>query len=309
MDKIKAITGTFLAMILAFFSTLTAQEHPDAYRSELFQTSASPSVTIETSGGFIEVQGHDADEVRVDMIVRRGNRVLSPSDTDLSDFEITIHQENDRVEASAKRSGGISRWFGGGSNISVNFVIHAPHDSEVKGSTSGGSVTVKNISNSVDMRTSGGSVTAEAISGNADLRTSGGSITLNDIEGTLVARTSGGSIRADGLSGSSELATSGGSIRLENIKGSVSARTSGGSIRAHMLEFDNDLDFRTSGGSISVQIPTTEHFDVDLRGSRVNIDLNNFSGNSERNRVNGRMGNGGPKIAATTSGGSVSVEY
>ena len=310
MENIKEFFLCMLAMLLALFSSLAAQDTNDAYRSEIFSTSAEPAVVIETSGGYIQVLGHNENEVRVDMIVRRGNRVLSPSDTDLSDFEIEIKQDGNTVYAIAKReSSGFGRWLGSGSNISVSFIVNAPAGSAVEGRTSGGSVTAKNLANTVSMRTSGGSVTAESISGTAHLRTSGGSISLKDIEGTLSAQTSGGSIRADGLIGSSELKTSGGSIHIENSGGAISARTSGGSIRAQMIEFSNDLDFATSGGSIRVQVPPTDHFDLDLRGSRVEMSLRNFTGDTERNRVIGRIGEGGPKIAARTSGGTVRVEY
>lgn len=310
MKNIKTFLLGLMAMLLALFSSLAAQNTTDAYRSEIFSAGAEPSVIIETSGGYIQVNGHNENEVRVDMIVRRGNRTLSPSDTDLSEYEIEIKQDGNTIYATASReTGGFSRWFGSGSNISISFIVHTPVGSVIDGRTSGGSVTATNLKNNVSLRTSGGSVTAEAISGTTDLRTSGGSITLTDIEGNLTARTSGGSIRADGLSGNSDLRTSGGSIRIESSRGEISAHTSGGSIHAQMLEFANDLNFTTSGGSIRVQIPSTDHFDLELRGSRVNMTLQNFTGNTERNRITGRIGEGGPKITARTSGGTVSVDY
>ncbi len=310
MKNIETILLGLMAMLMTLFSSLTAQNTTDAYRSEIFSTDAEPSVIIETSGGYIQVNGHNENEVHVDMIVRRGNRTLSPSDTDLSEFEIEIKQDGNTIYATASREGsGLSRWFGSGSNISISFIVNAPVGSVIDGRTSGGSVAATNFTNNVSLRTSGGSITAEALAGVADLRTSGGSIKLTDIEGDLDARTSGGSIRADGLSGNSEIRTSGGSIQIENSRGAISARTSGGSIRAQMVEFENDLDFRTSGGSIRVQVPSTDHFNLDLRGSRVDMTLQNFTGNTERNRITGRIGDGGPTIAARTSGGTVSVDY
>ena len=311
--KLKLIFLCMLVLSVAFFEAPAAQDREDAYRTEIFTTVSDPALKVSTSGGFIEVHGHDSNEVRVDMVVRRGNRSLSPSDTDLDDFEVTIRQDGDQIIASAERKGsgggGFFSWFGGGSNISVSFVVQAPHGSVVDGRTSGGSVSATNFTNNTSLRTSGGSVTAESIRGTADLRTSGGSIRLTDVHGEVNARTSGGSIRADGLTGPAELQTSGGSIRLENVRGAISARTSGGSIRAQMAEFSENLDFRTSGGSIRIHLPQTDHFDVDLRGSRVDMTLNNFTGDSERNRVTGRIGDGGPVLAARTSGGTVSVEY
>lgn len=310
MEKLKKTLILIFAAILAFISSLSAQDINDAYRTETFSVNDSPSIEIETSGGAIRVEGHSEHEVRVYMVVRRGGRTLSPSDTDLDDYTIEISREGNSVLASAKRkNSGIGGWFSSGSNISISFVVHAPESAYVDGRTSGGSVSAMNFSNDLSLRTSGGSVTAEAIRADTDLRTSGGSINLRDVHGTINARTSGGSISANGLTGPADLRTSGGSIRLETVRGAISARTSGGSIRAHLTEFTDNLDLRTSGGSITVDMPATENFALDLSGNRVNIDLRNFTGSSERDRVSGTIGNGGPKISAKTSAGSVTLNY
>ena len=310
MEKLIKFLVCVFASIIAFFGSLNAQNLDDAYRSELFTTSDNPNIEISTSGGSILAEGHSNDEVRVYMIVRRGSRTLLPSDFDLDDFEIDISQSGNTVTAHAKRKNqGIGGWFSSNNNVSISFVVHAPAGSYVNGSTSGGSVTARNFSNNVNLRTSGGSVTAEAIRGNVDLRTSGGSINLSAIEGTINGRTSGGSIRAEGLDGTADLRTSGGSIRLDGVRGAISARTSGGSIQADLTEFNEDLDLRTSGGSITVNMPSVDNFEMDLSGNRVNVELRNFTGSSERDRVEGRVGNGGPMLAARTSGGSVNVNY
>lgn len=310
MEKLKKTLICVFTAILAFISSLSAQDINDAYRTENFSVNDEPSVEIETSGGAIQVEGHSEDEVRVYMIVRQGGRTLSPSNTDLDDYDIEISQDGNRVLASAKKkNSGIGGWFSSGSNISISFVVHAPESAFVDARTSGGSVSAVNFSNDLSLRTSGGSVTAESIRANSDLRTSGGSMNLRDVHGTINARTSGGSISVDELTGPADLRTSGGSIHLENTRGAISARTSGGSIRAHLTEFTDDLDLRTSGGSITIDMPNTENFALDLSGNRVNVDLRNFTGSSERDRVSGTIGNGGPKITARTSAGTVRLNY
>ena len=287
-----------------------AQTDRDIYRTEVFSTSDSPVVDIRTSGGYINVTGSTTGEVEVKMIVKRGRSFLTPADDDLSDFDITIAREGDRIvaEATTDRSGW-SGLFGSGRNISISFDLSVPEGASVEGRTSGGSITVTDIHNQVNMRTSGGSVKAENITGNSDLRTSGGSITLDGIAGTMSARTSGGSIRVSDLQGEADLRTSGGSIRLENIAAKLSARTSGGSIRAHLLRFDEDLELRTSGGSIRINMPYTENYNLELRGGRVDTELHNFTGQSERNRISGKVGDGGPMLSARTSGSSVQINY
>lgn len=307
MKTFKKILLCVIASIIAFFSSLNAQDIEDAYRTETFRVDENPVVLIQTSGGTIQAVGHAENEVRVYMIVRRGGNILTPADTDLDNFEIDIRRENNRVTASAekKRNG----WFSSGSNISISFIVHAPESASVEGRTSGGSVSARNFSSPLKLNTSGGSVSVESVHADADLRTSGGSIRLTDVSGAIQARTSGGSITAEEIHGAAELRTSGGSIRLENSSGPISARTSGGSIRAELTEFNDDLDLRTSGGSIQIRIPRKDHFNVELAGSRIDMELRNFTGRSDRRQVNGQFGDGGPTLAARTSAGTVSVEY
>jgi hypothetical protein len=309
-DKLTRYVLALVVFLLAMFSDLSAQTERDAYRAETFRTGSTPEVDIRTSGGFIRVHGNTGDEVKVLMFVRQGNRWLSPSDTDLSDFDIEISREGNKVTAHARRSGtGTGRWFRQGSNISVSFEVHLPEYGTVKGNTSGGSVTAEYLKNGADLSTSGGSITAKQISGSTSLQTSGGSIRLEDLTGDVSARTSGGSVRVSGISGVADLRTSGGSIQIENAIGKISARTSGGSIRAQLLEFTEDVELNTSGGSIRVVIPSTENFTLDLAGNRVQTELRNFSGSSERNRIRGDVGNGGPLLRARTSGGGVELVY
>ncbi len=302
-EKIMAL----LILLFAFFSMAEAQSPDRAYRIDTFSTSSSPSVQVATSGGSVDVIGHPENEVKVEMFVRQGRRYLSPSDTDLSDFDITIEKDGDSViaEARRKRSG----IFRGSRNMSVSFRVYTPQNAQVTGSTSGGSVSAENLLNGLDLSTSGGSVTAKKVEGEISLRTSGGSITIEEASGNISARTSGGSVRARDLYGVADLRTSGGSIRLDNISARLSARTSGGSIRGSFTTFLDDIDLQTSGGSIRIDLPETEHFDLNLRGQRVDVSLQNFSGELERNRVNGKVGNGGPLLSATTSGGSVRLSY
>ena len=305
------ISKLLLALSLCLSLSLNiafAQSEQDAYRVETFSAVDTPELDISTLGGFISVFGHDQDEVKVVMYVRRGGNYLLPSDHDLSDYEINISQTGNRITASANIERGITGFFRG-NPISISFEVYAPAGSTVQGNTSGGNIRIDNIHNNVNMRTSGGSITAKDMTGNISLRTSGGNITLEKLNGMIAARTSGGSLNIDNVFGTAELTTSGGPIRISNSGGKLSARTSGGSIRAEFAEFTDNVELRTSGGNINITLPQINNFDLDLSGFRVNTELHNFTGKSERNSITGRVGNGGPLLNARTSGGSVTLEY
>lgn len=304
---ITAITAALLIMTSG--KCVEAQSSSDAYRVEAFETSISPSVTISTSGGFIQVLGSDIDEVMIEMFVKQGSRYLDPSDTDLSDYDITINKTGDAIIAKSVSTSNRSWFFNNSRNYSISFRVTVPIEATVAGETSGGSVKAQNLINGIELETSGGSVTAKDIEGGISLRTSGGSITLENLIGTINARTSGGSISAKNIQGEANVRTSGGSIRLDDISAKISARTSGGSINGSFLSINDDINLRTSGGSIRLEIPDVTDFRVDLKGGRVDAPLRNFTGEVEKNHVKGKIGNGGPQMYAKTSAGTVRLSY
>lgn len=303
---------TILALItfmLTLIHVIEAQNSSSAYRVDTFTATSMPALELRTSGGSLEVIGHDDDEIIIETYVRRGSSYLDPSDTDLSEFDLQIVQEGDLVRAEAIREGsGFSLLFRS-RNISISFRAYVPVRTNVKGSTSGGSVSATDLMNDVDLRTSGGSVRVANIEGNAVVRTSGGGISIENFAGMIEARTSGGAISVDGLEGAGDLRTSGGAIRLDNIAAKLDARTSGGSIRANLISLYDDVNLQTSGGNIRIDLQETNDFELNLRGNRVNTQLRNFSGEFENNRIVGIIGEGGPVISARTSGGSVSLNY
>jgi len=175
--------------------------------------------------------------------------------------------------------------------------------------TSGGSITVGDLSGEATAHTSGGSLHFGHIDGPVTGETSGGSITLLSGKGRAIVHTSGGGIRIEDMAGEVEAGTSGGSIEITRTSGRVTARTSGGSI--HIGEAANAIDAETSGGGITVAMRSNSKFDVDAETSGGGVSsefqvigaVNNTSHNHLRGTVNG----GGPLLHLRTSGGGIHI--
>ena len=303
-----AISWTaFLALMLLAVQIGLAQSSDDAYQTEKFNVSGSVSLEVQTSGGSIQVEGSNGNEVLVEMYVRRRGRYIEAGEADLDDYEISITQNGNTISAIADRKS--NRGWNWNDGYSISFVVYTPQQTRTRLKTSGGSLTAKNLTGSQELRTSGGSITTESIKGRMILKTSGGSITMTDVEGDAEANTSGGTIRADMVVGNLDAKTSGGSIRLSGIKGNVEAKTSGGSISAEILTPRDIIDLRTSGGSITVTVPQEQGYDLDLDANRVHAELINFNGRAERDEIRGTFNGGGTMLKAKTSGGSIRLEY
>jgi hypothetical protein len=277
----------------------------DTYSIHLFPANNGENLEVRTSGGSISVKGADVDEAEVRMFVRKRNRYLTPSDTDLSNFDIEITKRGNTIIAKASRKSTILNV----NNESISFEVLIPSQFNIDISTSGGSIKIDEIEGNLNGSTSGGSISLNNLGGDVDVRTSGGSISINECGGTIKARTSGGSVTAKNSTGIIELRTSGGSMNLDNISGELDASTSGGSIRANMLKLEGNLSLRTSGGSINASLPAELGLDLDLKGNNVVVQLQNFTGETKRNSVNGSMNGGGHKVSMRTSGGTVRLNW
>jgi hypothetical protein len=293
---------------LGVIPTNTKNNIDNVYSTHRFNVVQGETLEVTTSGGSITVTGSDTNGAIIKMFVRRGNRYLQASDTDLRNFEIKIEKSGNKVIASAKRLQSNSNILRP-NNESISFEVSVPRNFQVNVNTSGGSIRLTDLEGELSGRTSGGSIRLNKLIGDIDVRTSGGSITIEGSSGKISARTSGGSVTASNSEGVLDFSTSGGSVRLNNLAGEVSASTSGGSIRAYIVSLAGDLSLRTSGGSITATVPKGLGLNLDLRGNSVRIPLENFSGETKRNQIVGKMNGGGYNVSMRTSGGGVTVSW
>ncbi len=296
----------FTACILVAigFSNLHAQQALDAYQVEVFDV-ANPQLLLETSGGAIEVIGSDRSTVEVQIFARKGGKLIK--EADLEDVTIVVNQQGASISVVAESNSNGWNWR---NNTSISYRVYTPTTTKLEMKTSGGSLDASGIKGTILGRTSGGTVELKDIDGTAEVRTSGGAMSFSRINGQLLARTSGGSIQVNDSRGSIEVRSSGGSITIsESYGGPVIARTSGGSITCELTRVKGDIDLDTSGGNITIDIPLQKGYELDLKGSRVDVDMVQFTGRSERNKMEGVIMSGGPLVRASTSGGTVRLRF
>ncbi|MCH8569110.1 MAG: DUF4097 domain-containing protein [Balneolales bacterium] len=274
-----------------------------AFRTEIFRVTGPVRLDVSTTGGHIDVIKGSSSEVQVRLIVRQGYSFWGGSNFRPEDYKIIIEQDGNAITAVVERLRQSSR---GGNQPSFSFEISVPAETSTDLRTSGGHITIKGIEGNQQVRTSGGHLTFSDMAGVVNARTSGGHINISNFSGKLESLTSGGHITLENIRGEVEVRTSGGNIRADRLEGSFSASTSGGNISCSVINQISGLSLRTSGGNIRASVPANIDYNLNLRGSSVNVvNMNNFSGTTERNRVIGKIGDGGHAIDLSTSGGSV----
>jgi hypothetical protein len=340
--KTLKITLTFLFISFAIFAQ-TNEDKP--YMVKTFSAKDITNLKMNTSGGSLTVVGTTDAEAKVEVYIRsnNGNDNISKEELEerLKNYELGITQEGNTIVASSKNK--TNNW--GKKSLSIAFKAFVPQKSSVdlrtsggsisvkgitenvNGKTSGGSITVRNCKNNIDLKTSGGSITADNSSGNVtlstsggsisandldgkiDLRTSGGSINLDALKGTISAITSGGSIKATELRGESIVKTSGGSIALREIYGTLEAATSAGSLDAEILELGKSLNLSVSSGSMTVKMPMNKGVNLDCTAQKINTGtLYNFKGDTEKTSIKGTLNGGGIPVTMRVSSGTLTIK-
>jgi len=325
--KIKMYSMLVMLFALLSLNGFSKDDEPTIIKT--FEMTQPGTLNASSSGGGVTVGTHDQSKVIIQAFVRKNGRILSPSDRDLDDiledFDLDFSKSGSVVTAVVKHKVKFS--FFNNVGISLNILVPQEMSCNVSSSggsvkaegvegthnfsSSGGGVRLENITGTTKATSSGGSVKATHMKGDISLSSSGGGVSVEGARGTVYARSSGGSVNLSDIQGDADASSSGGGVSVIGEAGTVKAKSSGGSVKVDVTNLTGELYLQSSGGGVSAVIHDGEKLglDLDLRSDRVNIDLHNFSGTSEKDRVKGKMNGGGIPVYMHASGGSVNVSY
>ena len=328
--QFKLLRYTIVALLVALLSCYGfAEENKTPTITKTFDLDQPGTLNAKSSGGGIVVKTHDQKKVIIQAFIRKNGKILSPSDPMvadvLEDFDLDIEKNGSVITANVERKG----HFNFLKNVGISLNITVPREmscnvsssggglkiSGVDGthnfSSSGGGVRLENITGITKARSSGGSVKAANQNGDIDLSSSGGGVTLDGAHGRVYAHSSGGGVKLNNVHGDVDAGSSGGGVSVSGDAGSVKAKSSGGSVHVNISNLSTELYLQSSGGGVDAIIQDGDQLglDLDLSSDRVKIDLHNFSGRSEKDRVKGTMNGGGIPFYMRASGGSVNVRF
>lgn len=262
------------------------------------------TVSVESMNGSIEIAGWEKNAVQI-----TGTKYAASQDL-LSALKVDIMNSPDsvrvRVVKPSERRGGMG----------ARFVLRVPTKVLLdRITTSNGGIRVEGVEGQSRLRTSNGSVKVWKMMGPLEASTSNASIEVQEFNGSAVLNTSNGHIKADGVRGRFEADTSNASIdaRLSALEEGrpIKADTSNGSINLTVAELKgNDIIASTSNSSITVRLPpaVAAQLNATTSNSSITSDFEiTVQGTQNKNRLQGNIGGGGPKIELTTSNGSIRV--
>jgi hypothetical protein len=258
--KLTTYLNAILVYLILFYSTSL---FADTF-TETFDVDLGGQLTVKTDVGSIKIETHNEAtiELRVKIENQEGDKFSYRHE--LSNGDLTIIGEIEKKRQSIQNL----------RNLKVEFNFLIPKNYDVK------------------------------------LNTTGGSLSIEDLTGELSARTSGGSIKVGNIAGDVKLHTSGGSINTDTITGNLDAHTSGGSIKVTIdKQLTEDAKLTTSGGSITAYLIPDIKVDIEAStsGGRVKSDFE-INGKVKKMSLRGSINGGGHKLILKTSGGSIKIK-
>jgi DUF4097 and DUF4098 domain-containing protein YvlB len=335
----------YLTILLILNVNCRAQVPDDYSFKQSFRTGEPASVNIKTNDGFIHAYSADTREIGVYFIVRRNNRVQDMNLKELRDeLEVEISFANNTLDIVIEQRYGnwITNWRDR-YNVSLHIIAPKRTDNNLRTSdgdielvdfvgdqecrtsdgninaedisgalearTSDGGINALNVKGDIGLHTSDGDIFAENILGDLEAKTSDGEITVEDVKGNVYAVTSDGDVSIRQSRGRHEARTSDGNIRFEELDGGLVARTSDGDIRGDFSTLDQPLKLKTSDGNISVAVPRNLGMNILLKGEDLDVLLEDFSGETSDNRIEGSLRGGGVEVELITTDGDVALNY
>ncbi len=329
----------FFLLLAAQSTFVFAQKDGETpYLTKSLSDASIKKIEAETSGGNISVAGVSSD-ARIEVYIRTNNgNTASKQELEerLKNYDITVEASNNKLTATAKSKDRKWDWK---KSLSISFKIYVPNNvssnlttsggninlndlegdqkfrtsggnlnidnlgGDIDGSTSGGNINIAHSHDDISLSTSGGNINASDCNGKLNMATSGGNLHLENLKGNIKASTSGGNIKGDDIEGTLAAHTSGGNVNLEGVSGSLETATSGGSMSVTVVKLGDYVRISNSGGSIDVQLPKDKGMDLHVEGDKIKVGtLYNFSGNTEDDKIDGKINGGGVSVVVKTSG-------
>jgi len=272
-----------MMILLSLLIALPLQLFAQSKVNRTFETTPGKRLEIDlTTGGSIEINGWDKNEVSIIANLRGG---------DEEDYSFKYKERSWGISVEISYEGRRRNGSGGvtldvkvpkkyniemetmGGDLTVNGV-----EGRFSGETMGGEIELFNLKGEANLTTMGGEIRVEDSELDGQVKTMGGEITLRDVIGNLDASTMGGEvsyrntkkqdlredakevtistmggeIQVDDAPGGANVSTMGGEIKIRRARKFVKAKTMGGEI--DIEERDGGVKATTMGGDITVNM-------------------------------------------------------
>src|SRR5579859_496696 len=321
----KKILGAFL-MVFALGALRASAEETGGFERTV-KVSGAVNLEVTSGSGSITVRSGSDNEVHVVAKIHAGSSWLGGGSAAEKIQRIQnnppVEQQGNTIRIGRMEDRSLQQ------NVSIDYDISAPAQTKLSSNTGSGDQTIRGLQLPLSAKTGSGSIVIENAGADTHITSGSGDLTINSVKGTLSASTGSGGIHATGIAGDVSVSTGSGDVEIEEVaagntrvgtgSGSVKVRgnkgglridTGSGDIRA---EGEPTADWRigTGSGEIGLKVPAQVSFNLDARTSSGRLKVNHAvttQGTVSKNRIQGKVGNGGALIDVHTASGDIAID-
>jgi DUF4097 and DUF4098 domain-containing protein YvlB len=316
-----------IAFLILACSTALLAEQTGSFTKTL-QISGTPDVEISTGSGDIVVHTGSSNTLIVNARIKASEQWFGGGS--LSAAERVKRIENDPPVTQNGNMISIGHISDPElrHNISINYDVTLPANSHLRSDSGSGDISVDGVSGSVKIHTGSGNVNTRSLGDEVRITTGSGDVKVDHAKGPVRINTGSGNVEAPGIAGAFYAETGSGDITLhQDAPGTVVAHTGSGNVRLHNLnggleahsgsgdieadgEAKNDWTVHSGSGNVDLKLPSNAAFTLDAHSSSGNVTVNHpitVQGEVKPNRVQGKVGEGGPLLNLQTSSGDIRV--
>jgi hypothetical protein len=259
--------------------------------SRSFQVSGPVMLEVANGSGDIVVHEGGSGSVEIHAKVHAGDHWGNSGAA-----EARVHQiennpplEQDGNTIRIRESGDRELWR----NISIDYEITAPSETQLNSRTGSGDVTVEGIRGPVEAETGSGDVKMRGVHGNVRAETGSGDARFEGIEAERV-----------------EVKTGSGDVEVRDLRCALVARTGSGDIQAEGQP-TGEWRLHTGSGEVKLRLPSDLGFNLEAHTNSGDVNTHlpiTVQGALGHGEVRGQVRGGGVPVEVQTGSGDITID-
>jgi DUF4097 and DUF4098 domain-containing protein YvlB len=253
------------------------------------KVSGSVDLEVSTGSGDITIRSSEAGAVRIrGKIQAHDNWDNSNAEKKVRYLEQNppIEQDGNHIRIGRLEDRELTH------NVTIDYEIEVPVETQVTSSTGSGDVSVEGIRGPVNAMSGSGDLKLHSVQSDVTLKTGSGNVSLEEVSGGRV-----------------EVQTGSGDVELSDLRCAMRVRTGSGDISAEG-ELTGDWTLHAGSGGISVRLPSEAGFDLDAHTSSGEIHTGlpiTVQGSIGRGDLRGKVKGGGMRLELRTGSGDITI--
>ena len=209
-------------------------------------------IELTNGSGGVEIRGGADNKVHISGKVTAGWSVFGNSEKGIQDVVANppVDQRDNVIHIG--RNNNMFK------NISIDYKIEVPRDTEIDASVASGGITIDNVRGPVKASSASGYVHTYRVDGDTQLNAASGQVEASGIAGILRVSTASGDVTVTDVKGDLRVNAASGSIRITNPSDRVDASSASGAIEVSGAK--NDLKVHAISGSVTVSGDPANHY-------------------------------------------------